>query len=416
MKICCNFQIGDHAYNLGAENGLRGDGYLQAYSKLVSRVVWVPIIGNHEWYDGDNAHRWLNQTNFVPLIDTRDMKTVSPWEHQPRHAAESVLPARSTATSALGHTLSPATWLGMATAPGRDVVSSEHSADHPPSNTSRFFSVDLGLGHFIALDSNVYVNKLDTQWANAQLQWLAKDLASVDRNVTPWVIVMAHHPLHISAQNSELPASWYTSDEAEITGISNPTAQVVSDFKDKLLRCDHVDAAAGLATGLQGSQGCPLSAGNITTAASESWEQLFQQFGVDFFIAGHWHEYESLWPNTGGQPTQFNFTNPRAPIHITAGNGGAPGPDHFSSKGPNGTLINHTALPMSRKRFSGGNALENGYVAVSNSAGYIRMSLINASTAKVEYVLNTDSSVYDEFVVSAESHGPFPTASKVVNS
>jgi hypothetical protein len=39
------FHIGDHAYNLGAEDDLRGDGYLQAYSQLVSRVPWVPVIG-----------------------------------------------------------------------------------------------------------------------------------------------------------------------------------------------------------------------------------------------------------------------------------------------------------------------------------------------------------------------------------
>ena len=38
------FHIGDHAYNLGAENDLRGDGYLQAYSALVSQVAWVPIV------------------------------------------------------------------------------------------------------------------------------------------------------------------------------------------------------------------------------------------------------------------------------------------------------------------------------------------------------------------------------------
>ena len=36
------------------------------------------------------------------------------------------------------------------------------SGPHPKSNTSRFFSLDIGLGHFIALDSNVYVNRLDT--------------------------------------------------------------------------------------------------------------------------------------------------------------------------------------------------------------------------------------------------------------
>ena len=81
---------------------------------------------------------------------------------------------------------------------------------------------------------------------------------------------------------------------------------------------------------------------------------------MDFYLAGHYHEYESLWPSVGGVPTQQNFSEPRAPIHITAGNGGAPGPDHFSSV-VNHTLVNHTKLPASRRRLDGGNATANGY-------------------------------------------------------
>ena len=80
-----------------------------------------------------------------------------------------------------------------------------------------------------------------------------------------------------------------------------------------------------------------------------------------------------------GLPTQLNFSRPRGTIHITAGNGGAPGPDHFSSV-VNKTLVNHTKLPASRRRFDGGNATANPYVCVSNSAGYLRMTLyVNTS-------------------------------------
>jgi hypothetical protein len=223
---------------LGAEDDLRGDGYLQAYSRLVAKVPWVPIIGNHEYYDGDNAYRWLNQTNFVPLIDdnttaahgnARDGSSSSSSKTQPFlrshpqadgaaednriRANRASLGARrpggwSTATRALGHTLAPSMFMGMA-----DVPSSSHAptatarqpggnsshgtnlnqmstssartssagaststSQHPRSNTSRFFSVDLGLGHFIALDGNVYTNKLDRSWMNAQLKWLEADL------------------------------------------------------------------------------------------------------------------------------------------------------------------------------------------------------------------------------------------------
>lgn len=60
-------------------------------------------------------------------------------------------------------------------------------------------------------------------------------------------------------------------------------------------------------------------------------------------------------------------------------------PDHFSSI-VNGTLVNKTKLPASRRRLDGGNATENAYVSVSNSAGYLRLMLMNASVASVEYV------------------------------
>lgn len=154
---------------------------------------------------------------------------------------------------------------------------------HPKSNTSRYFSVDIGLGHFIALDSNVYVNKLDTQWIQAQLDWLAADLASIDRSKTPWVIAMAHHPLHISSSSSvdEMPASWYESEAAEMAGLENAPPEVIGSFKKGRHGRQHCFAS---------EPDCPLSAGEAVASASESWEALFHEHGVDFYIAGHYHE------------------------------------------------------------------------------------------------------------------------------
>ena len=129
------------------------------------------------------------------------------------------------------------------------------------------------------------------------------------------------------------------------------------------------------------------------TSTGKSWETLFHMYGVDFFLAGHYHEYESLWPSFNGIPTQKNFTNPQATVHITAGNG---------------SLVNRTKLPASRRRLDGGNATENAYVSVSNSAGYLRLTLSNASSARVEYVLAADSTVFDSFDVRSEKHGQFP--------
>ena len=51
-----------------------------------------------------------------------------------------------------------------------------HGATHPkapPSHTARFYSVDVGLVHFVALDLNVYYFTTEGVWAAAQLSWLA---------------------------------------------------------------------------------------------------------------------------------------------------------------------------------------------------------------------------------------------------
>ena len=142
----------------------------------------------------------------------------------------------------------------------------------------------------------------------------------------------------------------YESDEAEIVGIGNAPQHLADDFALKRQRCGtsnnttsaesdaSVDHGYRSGRSNQGhgqvrsqdnddnrSVGCPQTASEVLAVASESWEALFHQHGVNFFLAGHYHEYESLWPSYNGIPTQKNFTDPQATVHITAGNGGAPG-------------------------------------------------------------------------------------------
>jgi hypothetical protein len=39
--------LGDLAYNLGMDNGTRGDGYLYAMEPVLSHIPWITLIGNH---------------------------------------------------------------------------------------------------------------------------------------------------------------------------------------------------------------------------------------------------------------------------------------------------------------------------------------------------------------------------------
>lgn len=52
-------------------------------------------------------------------------------------------------------------------------------------------------GPFGAVNGNITQNKNYEQY-----QWLLKDLASVDRSKTPWLIVMSHRPMYSSQVSS----------------------------------------------------------------------------------------------------------------------------------------------------------------------------------------------------------------------
>ena len=56
------------------------------------------------------------------------------------------------------------------------------------SKTSRYYSVDLGLVHFVALDLNSYYFDSEAAYIAPQLAWLEQDLAAAaaNRANVPW--------------------------------------------------------------------------------------------------------------------------------------------------------------------------------------------------------------------------------------
>jgi hypothetical protein len=111
--------------------------------------------------------------------------------------------------------------------------------------------------------------------ANQQLDFLAADLASVDRTVTPWVIVGGHRP-------------WYTT---------------------------------------KGSSPC--------TSCQTAFEPLLYKYGVDLAIFGHVHNSQRFLPvnNSIADPAKMN--DPKAPMYIVAG--GAGNIEGLTSVGANST-------------------------------------------------------------------------------
>lgn len=60
------------------------------------------------------------------------------------------------------------------------------------SNSSLYYSFDDGLVHWVGIDTEMWSYGGTPAEIKAQLDWLAADLAAVDRTKTPWVIGFGH--------------------------------------------------------------------------------------------------------------------------------------------------------------------------------------------------------------------------------
>jgi hypothetical protein len=108
--------------------------------------------------------------------------------------------------------------------------------------------------------------------ANQQLDFLEADLASVDRTVTPWIVVGGHRP-------------WYST----------------------------------------GGSGC--------TPCQTAFEPILYKYGVDLAVFGHVHNSQRFLPAFNNVVDPNGMNNPTAPMHIVSG--GAGNIEGLSSVGSN---------------------------------------------------------------------------------
>ena len=145
---------GDHCYNEGDSDERRADAYMQAFEKTLANIPWMPIVGNHEFYAGTNLTRYLDQTfeKFGPIpggewaVDNNSTSNSSGATTEPvENAVDQLHGFTGANSSALGALLTTGNHHGAG-------VSAK-----VPSNSSRFFSVDFGLTHLVALSMNAYL-------------------------------------------------------------------------------------------------------------------------------------------------------------------------------------------------------------------------------------------------------------------
>ncbi|WMV48261.1 hypothetical protein MTR67_041646 [Solanum verrucosum] len=121
------------------------------------------------------------------------------------------------------------------------------------SSSPLYYSFNAGGIHFIMLGGYVAYNKSDDQY-----KWLEKDLANVDRTITPWLVATWHPP-------------WYSTYTAHY----------------REAECMKV-----------------------------AMEELLYEYGVDLVFNGHVHAYER-----SNRVYNYTL-DPCGPVHITVGDGG----------------------------------------------------------------------------------------------
>ncbi|XP_021274973.1 purple acid phosphatase 15 isoform X2 [Herrania umbratica] len=121
------------------------------------------------------------------------------------------------------------------------------------SSSTFYYSFNAGGIHFIMLGAYISYNKSAEQY-----KWLERDLAKVDRSMTPWLVAAWHPP-------------WYSSYKAHY----------------KEAECMRVEM-----------------------------EELLYTYGVDIVLNGHVHAYER-----SNRVYNFTL-DPCGPVHITVGDGG----------------------------------------------------------------------------------------------
>ena len=137
-----------------------------------------------------------------------------------------------------------------------------------------YFSWNDGLVHYVSISTEIQGLTMGSEMARKQFEWLKQDLikANKKRDKQPWILVNGHRSMYCSCDGD----------------------------------CDSEASQQRDGPWHNGTYG---------------FEELFFEQGVDFFINGHEHDYERMWPTYKNNTDQSNF-NPKATIYVVTGSAG----------------------------------------------------------------------------------------------
>jgi predicted phosphodiesterase len=203
------------------------DSYGEMIEPLAKKIPWMVCAGNHEIE--------YNGTNKDGLFTAFEKRYQMPYVQEAEFGEFLIDIA-----------IKPSTNLPYCTP---SIFQTEYNYGNS------FYSFESGSAHIIYLNPYSSTNETSKQY-----NWLKNNLQLVNRNATPWVIIVMHCP-------------WYSSN--------------VNHYGD-----------------------------TQTVIMRESMEQLFYENNVNIVFSGHVHSYERSYP------VYKNNTNLYGPVYITIGDGG----------------------------------------------------------------------------------------------
>jgi len=250
--------VGDVAYDIDDDCGENGDAFMRGIEPISSKVPWIFVVGDHE-----GGRKSLHYKDLG------------------------------------GHCGGDYEGLFMRIGMGKGGAGGGFGGgQHILSRASRsgslfFFSFDIGLIHFVAINSDAWIHACNYWMLESMTAWLRSDLARVERKVTPWVILLSHRSLYC-VKNEDTECN----QESGALRYGVPAELLAKGL-------DVADFAPRAIVGNEENQ--------------YGLEPIINEFNVDIVFSGHTHHYERSYPSENGAPTSKSYINPSSPVYITGG-------------------------------------------------------------------------------------------------
>lgn len=205
-------------------------------------------------YAGGYAYLWDQWLSMIEPIATRVPYMVGIGNHEQSH----LIGGGKDPSKAEGNGFHPS-WGNYLDDSGGECGVPVHYRFHMPDggNSVWWYSFDYGMVHFVMMST-----EHNFTVGSRQYQWLENDLASVNRNVTPWIILAGHRPMYCSID-------------------------VPSDYQ-------------------------------VSLYIQQALEELFHKYKVNLGLYGHYHSYERTC-----QVYKHKCSKDKGMVHIVVGTAGA---------------------------------------------------------------------------------------------